>query len=61
MSEQQSGDYVQVPRWAVVAILDSMDGPCVLDHHGYCQAHTLGDPCFVPALRDALFGSSEHR
>ena len=30
--------------------------PCTLDHHGYCQAHRLEDPCSVAMAVAALFG-----
>lgn len=28
--------------------------PCRLDHHGYCQAHSLGNPCEQKLLREAI-------
>jgi hypothetical protein len=30
--------------------------PCQLDHHGNCQAHSIGNPCEQKLLREAIAG-----
>lgn len=38
------------------SIIESLidDEPCWKDHHGYCQAHYLSDPCEIDEARKAL-------
>lgn len=39
-------------REALEGLVD--DEPCWKDHHGYCQAHGLNDPCEMAIARQAL-------
>lgn len=34
--------------------VDYDDGPCDIDHNGYCQGHNLSRPCTVAAAREFL-------
>lgn len=40
-------------------VTDEKDDPCWYDHHGYCQAHFLGDPCQMSVARAALKGDDD--
>jgi len=35
-------------------VTDAEDDPCWRDHHGYCQAHGLNDPCEMAIARQVL-------
>ena len=35
-------------------VTDEEDDPCWVDHHGYCQAHGLNNPCEMAVARTAL-------
>lgn len=39
-------------RGALAGVVD--DEPCRFDHHGYCQAHFITDPCEMAIARAAL-------
>lgn len=40
---------------ALVNLLDPFkDDPCYYDHHGYCQAHFVSNPCPVEAAKEAI-------
>jgi len=43
-------------RDALGRLLTLHDGPCRLDHEGFCQGHGLGRPCEVALARAALEG-----
>ena len=40
-------------------VTDEEDDPCWHDHHGYCQAHFLNDPCEMAEARQALKGGDD--
>ncbi|HYE57810.1 MAG TPA: hypothetical protein VD948_04865, partial [Rhodothermales bacterium] len=42
-AERKHFEEVTALRLALDALVD--DEPCQYDHHGYCQAHSLGKPC----------------
>lgn len=42
-AERRHFEEVTALRLALDALVD--DEPCEFDHHGYCQAHSLGKPC----------------
>lgn len=35
-------------------LVDHEDGPCDIDHNGYCQGHNLSRPCTIAAARQFL-------
>jgi hypothetical protein len=42
-------------RALLLRLVEAEDGPCHLDHHGYCQMHGLhSPPCAVRAAREFL-------
>ena len=43
-----------LPRDVLERLDQKFDGDCYLDHDGFCQQHTFGDPCVMPVIRAAL-------
>lgn len=57
---QHWGKEVERLRAALRGLLDCVgDEPCNFDHHGYCQAHFVTEPCEVLLARKALEGKHE--
>jgi hypothetical protein len=41
-------------RGLLAELVECNDGPCHLDHHGYCQTHFLESDCVIKRAREAL-------
>lgn len=53
-AERQHFEEVTALRLALDDLVD--DEPCSFDHHGYCQAHSLGKPCSNATAKALLTG-----